>query len=67
VSIDACIAGVPAVCVDGAGFALYNNSMVSPRKPSEQERLRFLHNLAYWQYRPSEARLAWNFIKDTLS
>jgi len=67
VSIDACIAGVPAVCVDGAGFALYNNSMVSPRNPSEQERLRFLHNLAYWQYRPSEAKLAWNFIKEVLA
>jgi hypothetical protein len=67
VSIDACIAGVPAVCVDGAGFALYNNCMVSPRNPNEQERIRFLHNLAYWQYRPSEAKLAWNFIKDTLS
>jgi hypothetical protein len=66
VSVDACIANVPAVCIDGAGYALYNNNMVMPRRPSEQDRLRFLQNLAYWQYRPSESKKAWAFIKDSI-
>lgn len=63
VAVDACIAGVPAVCEDGAAAALYGSDLAAPRQPSRAERLAFLESLAHWQYRPSEARLAWEYLK----
>ena len=66
VAIDACIAGVPVVCEDGAGFALYGNDIKRPVNPTPHQRSRFLHNLAWWQWHPGEAAEAWQFIKGKL-
>ena len=67
VAVDACIAGIPVVCADGAAAALYNNDLLNPVTPSFEERLRFLRNLAWWQWHPSEAKKAWTFIKAILT
>lgn len=62
VAVDACIAGVPAVCEDGIAAALYGADLAHPVRPSPARRLRFLESVAWWQYKPSEARLAWAFL-----
>jgi hypothetical protein len=67
VGVDACFAGVPVVCSDGAAAALYGNDLFNPIRPSFMERLRFLRNLAWWQWKPSEAKDAWLFIKQVCS
>lgn len=59
VAVDACIAGVPVECDDGAAFALYRDNPA----PTREQRLEFLRSLAWWQYAPPEAELAWQFIK----
>lgn len=66
VAIDACIAGIPVVCYDGAAASLYGSDLCNPVNPTEQERLEFLRSLAYWQWRPAEAELAWKFILSRL-
>ncbi len=50
VAIDACIAGIPVVCDGGAAAALYGNDLSAPRQPSPAARLRFLQQLAWWQW-----------------
>jgi hypothetical protein len=67
VSIDACLANIPAICFDGAGRWLYSDDIKSVVHPDIFRRRRFLNNLAHWQYKPSEAKLAWNFIKETIN
>lgn len=62
VAVDACIAGIPVVCEDGAAAALYGSDLTCPVNPSEAERLRFLQNLAWFQWRPTEAVQAWRFL-----
>lgn len=62
VAVDACIAGIPVVCWDGAAKSLYGSTLSSPVNPTESERLQFLHNLAYWQWLPTEAKQAWSFL-----
>lgn len=62
VAIDACVAGIPVVCEDGAAVALYGNNLASPIRPSEAEREQFLSDLAWWQWNPSEAVEAWKFL-----
>lgn len=57
VAVDAIVAGVPYECEDGAAMWLQG-------KPYTREnRLDFLRRLCWWQYRPSEARECWGFIK----
>lgn len=63
VAVDACIAGVPVECEDGAAFALYRKGP----KPTRSERLEFLRSLAWWQWNPTEAVEAWKFIRQRLS
>lgn len=63
VAVDACIAGIPVECQDGAAYALYKDN---PR-PTIEQRLEFLRSLAWWQWKPSEAIQAWDFIKKKLS
>lgn len=58
VAIDACIAGVPVECEDGAAHALYRHGS----NPSRQERAEFLRRLSWWNWRPSEAAETWNWI-----
>lgn len=61
-AVDACIAGVPVECEDGAAFALYENNPM----PTRAQRLSFLRRLAWWQWTVPEAAQAWAFIKDRL-
>lgn len=58
VAVDACIAGVPVECEDGAAFALYRGNPA----PSRDQRLAFLRSLAWWQWTPLEARSAWDYL-----
>lgn len=67
VAIDACIAGIPVVCEDGAAATLYGNDLSNPVVPSPDQRRDFLTRLAYWNYRPDEAALAWAFIKQVMA
>ena len=67
VAIDSCLHGVPVSCVDGAGRWLYSDDIEHPVSPDVQQRLKFLQNLAWWQYKPSEAKLAWKFIRGVLN
>lgn len=62
VAVDACIAGIPVVCEDGAAAALYGDDLCNPKRPTTEERLAFLQSLAYWQWSPDEALQAWRFI-----
>lgn len=58
VAIDACIAGIPAECEDGAAAWLQG-------RPFEvATRIDFLQRVACWQWRPSEAVQAWKFIEE---
>lgn len=61
VAIDAALAGVPFEAEDGAATWLQG-------KPYTREnRLSLLHRLAWWQWRPSEARQAWSFIRSMVA
>jgi hypothetical protein len=62
-AVDACIAGVPVECEDGAARALYGRGSA----PTRVERLEFLRSLAWWNWKPEEARPAWNYLKSRLS
>jgi hypothetical protein len=66
VAIDAIIAGVPAVCWDGAAAAVLGSDLSKPvyRLPDET-RLRFLQNLAWWQWTEAEMRKGecWKWLK----
>lgn len=62
VGVDACIAGVPVVCEDGAASALYGSDLRHPVNPGAAERRNFLERLAWWQWKPSEASEAWQFL-----
>lgn len=67
VAIDACIAGVPVVCDDGAAAALYRGKVPDPTIPTREERLAFLRGLAWWQWTPNEAKDAWIYLLGRLS
>lgn len=62
VGVDACIAGIPAVCEDGAAASLYGSDLRHPETPDKEQRLRFLQNLAWWNWKPTEAASAWRFL-----
>jgi hypothetical protein len=59
VAVDACIAGVPVECEDGAAFSLYRNGTT----PSREDRAEFLRRLGWWNWRPTEAAQAWDWIR----
>lgn len=67
VAVDACFAGIPVVCEDGIAAALYENDLLHPVNPDIRARLQFLQNVAWWQWKPSEAVEAWNFIISILT
>ncbi len=66
VAIDACIAGIPVVCEDGAASALYGSDIENPFIPTESQRLEFLQNLAWWQWKPEESKEAWIYLLSRL-
>lgn len=67
VGVDAAIAGVPCVTDDGIAQSFWRgNTLKSYSVPSDKARLDFLSRVAYFQWRPSEARQAWKFIQSLL-
>lgn len=62
VAVDACIAGIPVHCEDGAAFALFRDNPA----PTRDQRLEFMRSLAWWQWNPREAGQAWAFIRGQL-
>lgn len=67
VAIDACIAGVPVACEDGAARALYDDNVTFPLKPTRAQRLNFLRGLAWFQWTPAEALPCWLYLRERLS
>lgn len=59
VAVDACIAGIPVECEDGAAAALYN----ARPAPTREERIEFLKQLAWWNWGFAEAREAWSWMQ----
>lgn len=57
VAVDAIVAGIPYECEDGAAIWLKDGATV-------EERLDFLYRLSWWQWRPDEADLAWQFLME---
>lgn len=66
VAVDACIAGVPVVCEDGAASTLYGKDLNSPVHPTAEQRLAFLRSLAWWNWNPNEAEGAWKYLLNRL-
>lgn len=59
VAVDACIAGIPVECEDGAAHWLYRNV----HNPTHDQRLQFLRRLAWWQWKTTEMKEAWTFLQ----
>jgi hypothetical protein len=69
VSVDACRLGVPAVCEDGAGAAIFPGALADfEHQPESQLREEFLHRLAWWQWtrRECESGAFWQWITGVL-
>lgn len=66
VALDACIAGVPVVCEDGIASTLYGSDIRNPLKPTLEQRRQLIANAGWWQWAPSEAGQAWQFIRSVL-
>ena len=58
VSVDACIAGVPVECEDGAARWLYRDGPIQ----NAERRLSFLRRLAWWNWQPREMGEAGKFL-----
>lgn len=59
VAVDACIAGVPVECEDGAAWALYRDNP----KPTPAARAEFLRRLSWFEWSRAEAAEAWQFCR----
>lgn len=69
VAVDACKAGVPVVCDDGAAASIYPATLAGRAdQPSLQRRQEFMRRLAYWQWSQSECESGafWNWIRGVL-
>lgn len=60
VCVDAVIAGVPYQATDGAAIWLQGKPFTA------ENRLDFLHRLAWWQWMPTEAAEAWQFARNII-
>lgn len=70
VAVDALRLGIPVICRDGAAAAICPSELPDHVFPSPVEapvRDRFLRNLAWFQWAPSEGRQFWSFLKELLS
>lgn len=68
VAIDAIRMGIPVVCRDGAAAAVCSAELTEAPTPLLAEtRDRFLANLAWFQWRPDEAKALWRFAQEMLS
>jgi hypothetical protein len=59
VAVDACVAGVPVECEDGAAAALYRGNP----SPSRAERTEFLRRLSFWEWARGDAEGAWEWLE----
>ena len=67
IAVDAIALGIPAVCVDGAAAAVCPAELPEEVRPFDPAlRDRFLANLAWFQWAPSEARECWAFLRGLL-
>lgn len=60
VAVDGVIAGIPFEAEDGAAMWLQGKPF------TEENRLNFLHRLAWWQWKSTEADAAWAFLRRTV-
>lgn len=68
VAVDAIRMGIPVVCRDGAAAAVCPSELPDQPVPLPVEvRDRFLANLAWFQWAPSEASACWRFLQEQLS
>lgn len=59
VAVDACIAGIPVECEDGAAYALYRNNP----SPTREQRLDFLNRLSWFNWKIGDANPIWHHIQ----
>lgn len=68
VAVDAIRYGIPVVCRDGAAAAVCPSEWSNTLRPLSMEwRQRFLQNLAWFQWAPSEAEQCWAFLLELLA
>ncbi|HEX8030282.1 MAG TPA: hypothetical protein VF491_17530 [Vicinamibacterales bacterium] len=69
VAVDAIRLGIPVICQDGAAAAVCAStfSEMDPQPLAPDVRDRFLRNLAWFQWAPSEARQFWAWVPEVLS
>lgn len=65
VAVDAILQGVPVACQDGAAAAICHADIDGARPLDDELRLRFLRNLAWWQWTAAEIRAGkmWEFVE----
>jgi hypothetical protein len=61
-SVDACVAGVPVECDDGAAAALYRGNP----NPTREQRAEFLRRLSFFEWSRDDAPAAWAFIRGAI-
>lgn len=59
VAVDACVAGVPVECEDGAALALYRGNPA----PTREQRAEFLRRLSFWEWSRFNAEEAWAWVR----
>lgn len=68
VAIDAIRSGIPVVCQTGAAAAVCPSTVPAELAPLPAAvRDRFLANLAWWQWAPSEASACWAWLSEVLA
>jgi hypothetical protein len=69
VAVDAIRLGVPVICADGAAAAVSPATWptAGAQPLSTEWRMRFLENLAWFQWAPREAPECWHFLKELLA
>lgn len=68
IAVDAIRLGIPAVCRDGAAAAVCPSELPDDPRPLDQAvRQRFLANLAWFQWAPSESAACWKFLMEALA
>jgi hypothetical protein len=67
VAVDAAFYGVPVVCEDGAGAAIYPKTLDGPQ-PSYEQRVQFLRDVAWWQWSTDEIKRGecWKWLRGQL-
>lgn len=67
VAVDAIRMGIPVVCREGAAAAVCLSGLTDHPKPlSADVRVQFMHNLAWFQWSPSEAGQMWAWLNEVL-